>query len=638
MSTNKHKSQQKNIAAKQNTLKQSRPIFYLIAIALPFVLLLLLEGILRLSNFGHHYPLFIESSYSEGYLQPNPEVVKRFFHKAEFAPPVGPDTYLFKREKAADSIRIVFMGGSTAAGFPYGRFGSPAGMLNQRLKAQFPNRNIEIISVAMASINSYALLDFVDEVIAIEPDAVLIYAGHNEYLGIMGVGSVYASNGSHAANLLFLKLKDLRLFQLIQTFYYALFDDALSDNSFGANSSDSSRTVMASVAKEKAIPFDSTLFNQGVQQFEQNLQAISSSFNKAKIPLFLSSIASNEKDLSPFSSFNSPEVDKLLNTQKPRSQRRIIQQGQAILAKGTHSADLAYKVAQAMLAEGDEKAVDYFQLARDYDLLRFRAPSLFNTIIEKVVAQNPDAVLVNSEQFIRDDSSDALIGSDHMLEHLHPNPRGYFLIAEAFYQAILNNNEKLNLSDIKLINKVAIGRDQAWRNIPLSKVDELVADYKIETLMSDYPFRSSKKAVAAPKNNTALESLAKRRIEGEPWLTGQPELLVLLQNQNNIAEAALAAALLFDALPNEIEAARVASLLYLKSNELGLAEYYARRTLAVSKLNNKQMQNIDSNYYLTLAEIIFKSGNTNEAIAILDELLSMQPNNQRARAIKQQIQ
>jgi tetratricopeptide (TPR) repeat protein len=114
--------------------------------------------------------------------------------------------------------------------------------------------------------------------------------------------------------------------------------------------------------------------------------------------------------------------------------------------------------------------------------------------------------------------------------------------------------------------------------------------------------------------------------------------LVTLQKQNNINEAAKSAALLFDALPNEIEAARVASLLYLQSNELGLAEYYARRTLALGKLNNNEMQKINPNYFLTLAEVMYKSGNTKEAIAVLDELLSIQPNNQRASAIKQQIQ
>jgi len=45
----------------------------------------------------------------------------------------------------------------------------------------------------MAAVTSYVLLDFADEIIAQRPDAIVIYTGHNEYLGIGGVGSSFAS-------------------------------------------------------------------------------------------------------------------------------------------------------------------------------------------------------------------------------------------------------------------------------------------------------------------------------------------------------------------------------------------------------------------------------------------------------------
>ncbi|MDC2888862.1 SGNH/GDSL hydrolase family protein [Psychrosphaera algicola] len=98
-------------------------------------------------------------------------------------------------------------GGSTAAGFPYGRFGSLQGMLEQRFKRTYPHKNIEVINTAMAAVNSYTLMDFVDEIIEIEPDLILIYAGHNEYLGVMGVGSTFAAIGGRSATLAFCYLK-----------------------------------------------------------------------------------------------------------------------------------------------------------------------------------------------------------------------------------------------------------------------------------------------------------------------------------------------------------------------------------------------------------------------------------------------
>jgi tetratricopeptide (TPR) repeat protein len=627
MSLNKKESLRKNPSD-----KQKRPIFYVIAVLLPFICLLMLEGLLRVSGFGKEYPLFVPSNYSQDYLQANPEVVKRFFHQAKFAPPVGPDTFLFRQNKDTDSIRIVLMGGSTAAGFPYGRFGSPAGMLNQRVKARFPNTHVEIISVAMASINSYALLDFVDEVIEIEPDAVLIYAGHNEYLGVMGVGSVYASNGSHAANLLFLKLKEWRIFQLMQSIYYALFQTPVD-----VDHSDGSRTVMASVAKEKAIAYDSALFAQGLEQFEQNLIAIQAAFSKAKIPLYISTIASNEMDLPPFSSSSNPDAEQLIDRAKPRSNRRIIQQGVKLLESGDTSADLAYAVAQAMLDENDERAAEFFRLAVDYDLLRFRAPSSFNRIIQKIAEDSSlgsaSTFIVDSEATIRNDSSGKIIGAKHMLEHLHPTPRGYFLIADSFYRRLIDNNVFNKLAAKSPTISDLLLTEQAWRNMPLSEVDLLVGNYKISTLTSDYPFTNSKVDVAAPMSDTPIQQIAKRRIEGEPWITTQQELLVILQQQKNTSEAAKAAGLLYDALPKETEAARVASLLYLDINELDFAEFYARRALADSIKNNKT----NANYYLTLAEIIFKSGDISGAVSLLDELLKLEPNNTRAITIKNQL-
>jgi tetratricopeptide (TPR) repeat protein len=609
-------------------MEKKQPLFYVIAILLPFLFLLTLEGLLRLSGFGNTYPLFIESSYKPEYLQANPEIVKRFFHQPEFAPPVGPDTFLFKKDKKPNSLRIVLMGGSSAAGFPYGRFGSPAAMLHQQVKAHFPNSDIEIISVAMASINSYALLDFIDEVIQIKPNAVLVYAGHNEFLGIMGVGSVYASKGSHAANLTFLKLKELRIFQLVQSFYKLFFQSFET-----IDHSDKSRTVMASVAKEKSIEFGSDLFERGLAQFEQNMMTIQSEFARANVPLYISTIASNEKDLSPFSSNNSPEVEQLLDNTKPRSHRRIIQQGLKLLEKGHQSADLAYEVAHAMLSESDERAAAYFKLSADYDLLRFRAPSIFNQIIQELGTKNASTFIVDSEKAIRNDADAGIIGAEHMLEHLHPTPRGYFLIGDAFYNRLLDNNIFSNFTDVDVDKVQQVDSDKAWQNMPLSEVDLMVGAYKIKTLTSDYPFTNNKIEVAAPQDETALQKIAKRRIEGESWLNTQQQLLTILQQQGNILEAAKVAGLLHDALPDEADAARVASLLYLQINELGLGEYYARRALNIST-NEKQ---IIPNYYLTLAEIVFKSGKVNEALSILNDLLRAEPNNQRALAIKQII-
>ena len=98
------------------------------------MLLLILEGGLRVVGIGQHQPLFIPVNNHPDYLQPNPDVIQRYFASPKLAPNVAIDTQFFLAQKSDDTLRIVVMGGSTAAGFPYGRFGSPAGILKHRLK------------------------------------------------------------------------------------------------------------------------------------------------------------------------------------------------------------------------------------------------------------------------------------------------------------------------------------------------------------------------------------------------------------------------------------------------------------------------------------------------------------------------
>lgn len=102
------------------------------------------------------------------------------------------------------------------AGFPYGKNASPAGMLQKRLQRAFPDRTVEVVLTAMSAVNSYTLLDFAGEIIDIEPDAVVIYAGHNEFVGVLGVGSSFGAGRSPAMTRLLLTLRDWRIYQLVE--------------------------------------------------------------------------------------------------------------------------------------------------------------------------------------------------------------------------------------------------------------------------------------------------------------------------------------------------------------------------------------------------------------------------------------
>src|SRR5512146_1812011 len=173
-------------------------LLLLVTVLLPFVLLGAAELVLRATGVGRLEPLFIPVTGQSGFLQPNPDAIRRFFPDPARAPDVSIDTTWFAARKPEGQLRIFVQGESSAAGFPYGRWASPAALLQQRLQRAYPDREVEVVNTAMAAVTSYVLLDFADEIIAQRPDAVVIYTGHNEYLGIGGVGSSLVGSRSPA--------------------------------------------------------------------------------------------------------------------------------------------------------------------------------------------------------------------------------------------------------------------------------------------------------------------------------------------------------------------------------------------------------------------------------------------------------
>ena len=160
-------------------------------ISIPVLFFLLLEGGLSFFDYGPNLALFVPASTGPadtGYLMTNPDVALRYFSQVGRTP--FPPYEMFLKEKPANGYRIFMMGGSTVAGWPYPNNVMPSRILDQRLSDAFPDRTVEVISVGIAAVNSFTLLDLIDEILDLEPDAILIYAGHNEFYGALGSASV----------------------------------------------------------------------------------------------------------------------------------------------------------------------------------------------------------------------------------------------------------------------------------------------------------------------------------------------------------------------------------------------------------------------------------------------------------------
>ena len=596
-------------------MKKAHTWFYGIALLIPVLVLLGIEGILRVSGYGSSHHLFIPVPNQPAYMQPNPDVIQRYFPSPEAAPNVAIDTQFFLAQKPKDSLRIVAMGGSTAAGFPYGRFGAPAGILQHRLKGLYPEQKIEIINVAMSSINTYMLRDFVDEVLEIEPDAIYIYAGHNEYLGVMGVGSSYQGLGSHGLNLLYLSLKEWRIVQLMQ----ALILHIQSNDGASDTATTNTRTVMASVAKNQSIAFESPAYIAGITQFSDNLKHIVTQFGSAGLPVFLSTIASNDRDQAPFNStYSLPEslAAELISSSTSLAQLT------ALYRQHSYHALVNYRYGHALLANNADNADHYLTTARNLDGLRFRAPEHFNAIITDIALQHANVHLVDGKKMLAAASKDEIIGNDLMLEHLHPNARGYAILANSALKAMIEQD---------LLAPAAVAQTQAiaQQHSQVSAADIIYAKHKINNLTSDYPFTSTPQPVPILTAANPAEQIGLARIKQNDYLQQQTLLVNHYQQKQQWLLAANAASTLADGLPFNAKYAIGAANLYRQAGSFDYAHFYALHAVRLSPN--------DINMRLSLAQIQFNKRLYEQAIGSLQVVLALQPNHPQAQQYLQQI-
>ncbi|MCF0071172.1 hypothetical protein LZD49_11885 [Dyadobacter sp. CY261] len=445
-------------------------VFKIIGVALPFCLLALLECSLRLLHYGYDLSLFIEYPQDKDYLFLNPDASKRYFINQKNATTGNVEP--FRKVKAPGTRRIFVLGESTTIGYPYFHNGSFHRWLQYRLAHTFPEQHFEIVNIALTAVNSYTVLGFAREVVDFQPDAVLIYTGHNEYYGAMGVGSTEQFGGNPALANLLLRLRSLKVMQLGTNLYQELLAMHTADQNDG--------TRMQRMVAEQEIPFQSDLYLRGVKQFRSNMEQVLDVFERYRVPVFISNLVSNEADLKPFVSF------PLKNPRFPEDYKA--------------NAILNYNLGKQEYAHGNTQAAhEYFSKARDLDGLRFRAPGEFNNIISQLVKSHPHAHLVETLGIFEAHSTGGIIGKELILEHVHPDLKGYALMSDAFYEAL----KKAQFIRPETGKELSFTRLQ--QEMPIPVIDSLAGAYKVANLKRSWPFN-----VALDQDSVKSETFEER--------------------------------------------------------------------------------------------------------------------------------
>jgi tetratricopeptide (TPR) repeat protein/lysophospholipase L1-like esterase len=464
------KADRAEVAAYMESLKppmdpRKKRLFTIVLILLPVLFLVLLEVGLQVFHYGGNLDLFVPAEGDvSAYYKCNRNVARRYFYMQRTLP--APQKDLFLKKKPDNAYRIFVIGGSTAAGFPYGNNIMFSRVLEYRLGTSFPGRKIEVVNVAMSAICSYTLLDFMDEILAQKPDAILIYAGHNEFYGALGVASVESLGKIRGMVELYLKLNHYRTFLLVRDGLGVL-KKSLSRSIRGVTE-DPTATLMERIVADKTIPLHSPLYSRGKKQFQENLTGIFEKCSKARVPVIISELVSNIRDQAPFISEKSgqdPPANEL------------------------------YTSARAKESESkfDQARNDYTS-AKDLDQLRFRATEDFNDLIHSLAGKF-NVPVVPMKSFFENIAPHGLVGNTLTVDHLHPNIEGYFLMADAFYQTMkINHFIQDEWPDWRIPNS------QLMKGWGITALDSLHADLAIRFLKGGWPFKP--KSVA----NTSLEN------------------------------------------------------------------------------------------------------------------------------------
>jgi tetratricopeptide (TPR) repeat protein len=263
---------------------------------------------------------------------------------------------------------------------------------------------------------------------------------------------------------------------------------------FRSKGSGTGKTRMEMMVADQLIPYGSKLYVRGIDQFRLNMNETIRILDPHKVPVFISNLVSNEKDLPPFISNPVDSTSYPGFTKNYQRGRQAFGSGNERLADSFfRAADKDYDahalcnyyLGQLAFLQGDSLQAEVrFARAKELDALRFRAPDSINAIVSGLCARYRSAHFVDAKAAFQAVSPGHMIGKELLLEHVHPNLDGYALLSDLFYEAMrkqgfFSSGQTTEMSDAQL-----------RRSMPITELDSLTGVYKMQKLKGSWPFRN----------------------------------------------------------------------------------------------------------------------------------------------------
>ena len=343
----------------------------------------------------------------------------------------------FVEPSALPTYRVAVVGASTVQGFPHPRRLAAAAFLEAMLQDALPSRQVEVFNLGITSIASFAVAQtLADALSLIRPDAVVVYAGHNEFYGIYGS---HREHRTHLYNTLHYNLMRWKIPQLLGGLVDALRPDGTV-----------SRNLLESLGERGQVSLTSRRRRLAREDLEANLRRVIALCRASETPLVLCTLVSNDVGFAPAASGTPPLTGAPLGRWQTwvDSAATVLTASEVTPVKGrlaaleraavlwSDSAWLWYLKGRALSQlEKPQEAFAAFVWARDLDTMPWRAPSAHNEVIRSLAAAE-DILLADVEQAFRDASPPQGIGWELMSDHVHPSVDGQILMARTMLRAL----------------------------------------------------------------------------------------------------------------------------------------------------------------------------------------------------------
>jgi len=619
-------------------------------VACGLLLLLVAEGALRVAGLGNRarrtdpfvgfertYPLWVRTRTPDGRMVMATAPNKRsFFNYQEFSP-----------RKAQGTVRIFCFGGSTTYGRPYRAETAFPRWLELNLQLRDPQHRYEVINAGGISYASYRVVHVVEEALHYEPDLLVVYCGHNEFLEARTYEEllqqppwVRKARVFMDRSALYAALRSL-VKGVEKKFRHAGHEPAVLQ--------DEVSTILDESAGLERYSRQTLQREQTYAHYRYNLQRMVTMARERHVKIMFATLPANLKDFSPFKS----QHREGLSEEEQEAWEEHFRAGTIAEARGLYQealtayqqcqrlddqyAELAYRIGCCLYHLGHfELARQYLELARELDVCPLRAPAEINRIIRDVAAHYGVPV-VDAEKEFAGRCPQGVMDGTLLVDHVHPTVRGHQLIAELIVDLLEHQGWVAPGNAVSSEERMA-AYEQVMHSLP--------ADYYLEGVLNlakvlGWAGKESEKLALLRRHQQQLEKYAefhymmgnsmlrrgeaaeatkefRRAIELNPSFANAYTNLGMALEQSGDAEGARAQYLKALSLaPQDFVAqANLGRLAYLRGDNRAAIEAF-RKAIALNP------QYADA--YSGLGVVYYRQGYREQAVAELQKALEKNP-------------